>query len=393
LYGLPDGDAIEYCVTVKEDSTPDDIPVFMGCDDGIFTSDTSYTLSVSLEPAKTYWWAVWAKDELGNWSEDSEWWSFTTTTAVDFDNNEEYNVKLLEPLFSWRRIDNAVEYYLLINKDLDRDVSIYNGKERNEFISQHPDSVRLYFKLPSDIVLESQTSYWWTVVAVDEQRRPTTTESEWIWKKFTTKDAFNVKVEGQDDPSMIFVSDANPLKTYPFSVSILSDYAVDNWTLYADLGSFYGNVDLSTPHIPIPAAEEVIIGLELTPWESNGEYSFTIYFMGSNGEVLGGLPVFVVIDNKTAIDFTPKIDGFRFRNLCTERFEEMFIDYYGRNNVLLPDGDLRLTAREWYDKRYQKCIGGASCFGFSQQFSLWLFCLDFNKIYDATLSVQKTTIS
>jgi hypothetical protein len=163
------------------------------------------------------------------------------------------------------------------------------------------------------------------------------------------------------------------LKTYPFSVSILSDYAVDNWTLYADLGSFYGNVDLSTPHIPIPAAEEVIIGLELTPWESNGEYSFTIYFMGSNGEVLGGLPVFVVIDNKTAIDFTPKIDGFRFRNLCTERFEEMFIDYYGRNNVLLPDGDLRLTAREWYDKRYQKCIGGASCFGFSAASLLYYY--------------------
>lgn len=75
----PEGDAIKYCVTVNEDVEPDDIPVFTGCDDEIFTSDTSYTLPIPLERWKTYWWAVWARDENGNWSAASEWWSFETT--------------------------------------------------------------------------------------------------------------------------------------------------------------------------------------------------------------------------------------------------------------------------------------------------------------------------
>lgn len=76
----PGGDAVEYCVTVKEDAEPEDIPVFTGCDDEIFTSETSYTLPISLEPGKTYYWAVWARDDHGNWSEASEWWSFTTVS-------------------------------------------------------------------------------------------------------------------------------------------------------------------------------------------------------------------------------------------------------------------------------------------------------------------------
>ena len=82
----PDGDGVEYCVTVKEDS--DDIPVFIGCDNEIFTSGTSYPLPIELGPGKKYWWAVWAKDNLGNWSEASEWWSFTTTQpAIDSDGD------------------------------------------------------------------------------------------------------------------------------------------------------------------------------------------------------------------------------------------------------------------------------------------------------------------
>ncbi|RLB80228.1 MAG: hypothetical protein DRH24_11025 [Deltaproteobacteria bacterium] len=49
--------AIEYCVTVNEDGDPDDIPVFTGCDDEIFTSGTLINLndySIQLEPDKTY---------------------------------------------------------------------------------------------------------------------------------------------------------------------------------------------------------------------------------------------------------------------------------------------------------------------------------------------------
>ena len=82
----PDGDSIEYCVTINEDGDPDDIPVFTGCDDEIFTSDTSinlnYDYSIQLEAGKTYWWAVWAKDSQGNWSEASEWWSFATAEFI-----------------------------------------------------------------------------------------------------------------------------------------------------------------------------------------------------------------------------------------------------------------------------------------------------------------------
>ena len=70
-----EGDAIEYCVTVNEDSEPDDVPVFTACDDEIFTSDTSYTLAIPLEPGKKYWRAVWAKD-TANWSGASELSSF-----------------------------------------------------------------------------------------------------------------------------------------------------------------------------------------------------------------------------------------------------------------------------------------------------------------------------
>lgn len=81
----PDGDSIEYCVTVNEDGDPDDVSVFTGCDDEIFTSETSFSLpdySISLAPGKTYWWAVWAKDSQGNWSEASEWWSFSTAEFI-----------------------------------------------------------------------------------------------------------------------------------------------------------------------------------------------------------------------------------------------------------------------------------------------------------------------
>jgi hypothetical protein len=78
----PDGDAIEYCIILNEDAEPDDIPVFTGCDDEVFTSDTSLELTIELEPGKKYWWAVWAKDQQGNWSEASEWWNFTTASPV-----------------------------------------------------------------------------------------------------------------------------------------------------------------------------------------------------------------------------------------------------------------------------------------------------------------------
>lgn len=172
---------IEYCITVKEDGSPEDIPIFTGCDEnyfipevwngqvistsggscgnasvraeisnnlltglitdtfgrtydisgsvnddglisagisvsgynagtfaGIITSDSgngtwqdyfgcsgvwnidksiqSFVLPRNLQSGKKYWWAVWAKDEKGNWSEASEWWNFTTNSNIVIPN-------------------------------------------------------------------------------------------------------------------------------------------------------------------------------------------------------------------------------------------------------------------------------------------------------------------
>jgi hypothetical protein len=73
----PNGDSLQYCVVINEDSTPTDIPIYNGCDQGIFLSDT-HLPPMTLIPGKTYWWAVWAKDSNGNWSPASSWASFTT---------------------------------------------------------------------------------------------------------------------------------------------------------------------------------------------------------------------------------------------------------------------------------------------------------------------------
>ena len=78
----PDGDTIEYCVTLMEDSEPNDIEIIKGCDDGIFRQGNWFVMTELLEPGKKYWWAVWARDSHGNWSESSEWLSFTTVERI-----------------------------------------------------------------------------------------------------------------------------------------------------------------------------------------------------------------------------------------------------------------------------------------------------------------------
>jgi probable HAF family extracellular repeat protein len=75
----PEGDYIEYCITIKEDSYPEDIPIYMGCDLGSFFHDPIFR--TSLDPGKKYWWAVWAMDTMGNWSPASAWASFTTAAV------------------------------------------------------------------------------------------------------------------------------------------------------------------------------------------------------------------------------------------------------------------------------------------------------------------------
>ncbi len=78
----PEGDDIEYCVTVMEDSEPNDIEIIKGCDDEIFVEENFFPLPKSLDPGKKYWWAVWARDNHGNWSVSSEWCSFTTMNRI-----------------------------------------------------------------------------------------------------------------------------------------------------------------------------------------------------------------------------------------------------------------------------------------------------------------------
>lgn len=81
----PQGDTVQYCITVKDSS---EIPVFAGCDNGDFRSDTSRSFINYFDYGKTYWWAAWAKDSNDYWSPASEWWSFTTMpNPNDVDND------------------------------------------------------------------------------------------------------------------------------------------------------------------------------------------------------------------------------------------------------------------------------------------------------------------
>lgn len=119
----PDGDAIEYCVTLNEESEPDDIPVFMGCDNEILTSETSFAVPFVLEPGKKYWWAVWARDEHGQWSEASAWWMFTTGKIFDF---QELNVL---PSYYWNDFSDRKEsIYAIIRNLLDYPDYTYDGQ-------------------------------------------------------------------------------------------------------------------------------------------------------------------------------------------------------------------------------------------------------------------------
>jgi hypothetical protein len=103
----PDGDAVEYCVTVKEDGSPEDISVYIGCDNEEFTTETTFTLPVKLEGRKKYWWAVWAKDNKGNWSEASDWWGFNSAETPTPSIIIETSLPKGEPNIPYRRDDQS----------------------------------------------------------------------------------------------------------------------------------------------------------------------------------------------------------------------------------------------------------------------------------------------
>lgn len=74
----PGGDSVKYCISIKEDSEPVDIPVFEGCELGLFIQDPVF--QTSLGPGRSYIWAVFVKDSNENWSQASEWYNFSTAT-------------------------------------------------------------------------------------------------------------------------------------------------------------------------------------------------------------------------------------------------------------------------------------------------------------------------
>ena len=76
----PEGNTVEYCIVIKEDAEPNDITVWDGCNQGIYMSESSF--QISLDYGKTYYWAVFAKDQYGNWSSSSEWRKFNTKSEI-----------------------------------------------------------------------------------------------------------------------------------------------------------------------------------------------------------------------------------------------------------------------------------------------------------------------
>jgi hypothetical protein len=142
----PDGDEIEYCVTVNEDAEPDNIPVYIGCDDQIFTFDTSFTLPDPLETGKTYYWAVWAKDVNDNWSPASEWWSF------DIHSGPSVTIASISPA--------PVDGTLPVGQGVTITFSIINA----------PTDDEIHFELKRDSVPDDQTepdgANWWRASVV-----------------------------------------------------------------------------------------------------------------------------------------------------------------------------------------------------------------------------------
>lgn len=78
----PEGDPIEYCVTLNEDIPPLNTIVYDGCAQDDFFPETTFTLPINIEPTKTYLWTVLPKDENGNEGEVSEPSGFTTEDSA-----------------------------------------------------------------------------------------------------------------------------------------------------------------------------------------------------------------------------------------------------------------------------------------------------------------------
>ncbi|MDA8140178.1 MAG: DUF1566 domain-containing protein [Desulfobacteraceae bacterium] len=84
----PDHLPVEYCISIKENSEPNDISVYERCELNHFLTDPAF--QTSLGPGRAYVWAVFAKDQTNNWSQLSNWFTFTTApdpNDVDNDND------------------------------------------------------------------------------------------------------------------------------------------------------------------------------------------------------------------------------------------------------------------------------------------------------------------
>ncbi len=136
----PNGDKIEYCVFLQdgdEDGEGEDI--FDGCSEGIFTSETSFTLPITLDPGKRYEWFVKAKDEYDNWSNESALWSFTTGLTLSI--GELIDIIGLPFEYAESEYVNNESLYAVVNNCINDPTYRYFDKDGNELINEEINSL------------------------------------------------------------------------------------------------------------------------------------------------------------------------------------------------------------------------------------------------------------
>ena len=137
--------------------------------------NNSYQISGVLEPIKTYYWRVAARNDAGT-GQWSEVWKFTTTTAPDPPQitgpaNNASNVSLT-PTFTWNQAPKADKYHLQVS----------NLETFDELIIDADNITSTSYKVDPDILAPS-TKYYWHIRSISNISGP----SKWSeTRSFTT---------------------------------------------------------------------------------------------------------------------------------------------------------------------------------------------------------------